>query len=196
MKKDYQGARSSFSVPLNGIEGIPQNFIDLYELDEWSSVKTSPYYNSVHILVPLLAIPCERASVIRFLAFVAHMEEGFKTLLRERDPRALLLLAHWYAKVWKAIWWIERRAVLECQAICMYLDKEHIENKLLREMLMFPRRRCGLAVETIWFGEEELMLLKNGTTEPIPELSTMFMLDGTGKRAKRLAFGIIPNEGR
>ncbi|KUJ13585.1 uncharacterized protein LY89DRAFT_160287 [Mollisia scopiformis] len=163
MKHDYETSHPAFKVPLHGIEGIPPQFVELYDLNDWVSARVNPYYTSVHIMMPLLPIPCERASIIRFLAFVGHMDEGFKKLLRARDARALLLLAYWYAKVWKAVWWIERRAVLECKAICLYLDKHHKDDKLLQEMLMFPKRRCGLAIDTNWMGEEERVRFNTGT---------------------------------
>ncbi|CZR67965.1 related to ECM22 Sterol regulatory element binding protein, member of the fungus-specific Zn[2]-Cys[6] binuclear cluster family of transcription factors [Phialocephala subalpina] len=168
MKNDYDTAHPPFSIPLNGIEGIPPDFAAVFDLCGWVSAKTSPYYTQVHILISLLPIPCERGSIIRFLAFIGHMQEDFKRLLRERDPRALLLLAYWYAKVWKAVWWIERRAVLECEAICRYLDRWHGDDKKLMDLLMFPKRRCGMAPELSWIGEEEMGLVSTGPSPVFP----------------------------
>ncbi|KAE8448854.1 hypothetical protein EG329_008856 [Mollisiaceae sp. DMI_Dod_QoI] len=193
MKADYDTAQPAFKVPLHGTEGIPPKFVELLQLDDWVSAKTSPYYTSIHILVPLLPIPCERASIIRFLAFIGHMQEDFKDLLRARDPRALLLLAYWYAKVWKSVWWIERRAVLECEAICRYLDRRHEKDTVLQELLLFPKRRCGLAPECSWIGQEELDVLGEKVFLPNPAEEFLRNAEGGGTR---FAFGLLPSEGR
>jgi hypothetical protein len=38
---------------------------------------------------------------------------------------------------------MDRRATLECQAICLYLERYSTDGKIL-ELLEFPRTRCGL----------------------------------------------------
>jgi hypothetical protein len=196
MKDTYKNAITPFKVPLSGIEGIPPQFVELFDLDDWVTAKVNPYYTSVHILIPLLPIPCERESIVRFLTFMGHMEDEFKDLLRARDPRALLLVAYFYAKVWKSTWWMERRAVLECEAICLYLERYHADNKLLQEMLMVPKRRCGLAREVQWIGDEELLLVRV-TSEPDQPLPLTYLsLDETGRPSTQLSWGVVPRQGK
>lgn len=61
--------------------------------------------------------------MVRFLSFPVLMRPQFKALLKEKDARAMLLLAYWYAKVCESQWWIKTRAILECTAICRYLER-------------------------------------------------------------------------
>lgn len=126
---------------------------------------------------------------------MSHMDDEFKTLLRGRDPRALLLVAYFYAKVWRSTWWMERRAVLECEAICLYLERNHADNKLLQEMLMVPKRRCGLANEVQWIGDEELLLVRSDS-EPdwLSPLTNVSL--GILEPRSRLSWGVIPHQGR
>ena len=53
------------------------------------------------------------------------MQPVYKSLLERKDPRALLILAWWNAKVChvEECWWIQRRIVLEGRAICRYLRR-------------------------------------------------------------------------
>lgn len=126
-----------------GIEGIPMEFRSLCEVDE-RTTEMNPYLAVLQELVPLLAAETTQANVLTFLSFLGHMSADFKRLLQVRDPRALLLLAYWYAKVRDLVWWLERRAVLECQAICLYLERHHAEETAILNLLPYPKIRCGL----------------------------------------------------
>ena len=140
-KTDYLVSAASRS----GIEGIPSVFMQLYGLDNSSTAETSPYYAAVHALAPLMRIECDQSNFLRFLSIIGQMQPEFKRLLEQKDPRALLLLAYWYAKVCHAVWWVERRAILECQATCLYLERHHAGETAIQELLPFPKMRCGLA---------------------------------------------------
>ncbi|KAL3956022.1 hypothetical protein ACCO45_008868 [Purpureocillium lilacinum] len=73
-------------------------------------------------LPPLFARRASDRNVSRFLTFVAQLPAPFRRLLERRDPRALLLLAYWHAKVARRpSWWVRRRSVVEGLAICDYL---------------------------------------------------------------------------
>ncbi|OAA57686.1 Zn(2)-C6 fungal-type DNA-binding domain protein [Cordyceps fumosorosea ARSEF 2679] len=62
----------------------------------------------------------------RLFAFPMEMGEEMKRLLRERDPRALLLLACWHAKLVEyPAWWVKFRCVVEGLAIAMHLRRRH-----------------------------------------------------------------------
>jgi hypothetical protein len=136
----------SHAIPGSGIAGLPEAFVRLCGLDEMSTGDSSLYYAAVHTLALLLEVECEQATVVRFLGFICHMQPAFKRLLELKDPRALLLLAYWYAKVCRAVWWLEWRAVMECRATCLYLERYHAEETAVLELLLFPKMRCGLLV--------------------------------------------------
>lgn len=138
--KDKTGHPAS-AVITSRIFGIPFTFNQLCGLNDLSTAYNNPYYTAVHALAPLLDIECDQSTIGRFLSFVNYMQPEFQGLLERKDPRALLLLAYWYAKVCHSLWWIARRAKLECQAICLYLERYH-RNIATHELLQFPRMRC------------------------------------------------------
>lgn len=111
--------------PRSGIEGIPQTLVDMCELDQWSSAQNNPYHTAARSLSDLLEMSETHCSSLRFLSFVNTTEPDFEILLKERDPRALVLMAIWYGLVPKSTWWISLRASLERRAVCIYLDRYH-----------------------------------------------------------------------
>lgn len=126
-----------------GLEYLPPQFTYLFDLD--APKESNIYYGALHTLGTLLPLQCGQKTLIQFLSFLSHVDVTFKTLLEVKDHRALLLLAYWYAKVCKtSIWWMDRRATLECQAICLYLQR-YSTNLVIHELLDFPRSKCGLA---------------------------------------------------
>jgi hypothetical protein len=145
LKEDFNnGYLVAFDVPVCGVEGIPEPFVRLCGLDGASSRESSPYFVAVHVLVALLGVECRQETIVRFLGFIGHMRPEFKRLLERKDSRALVLLAYWYAKVCKAVWWLEWRAIMECRATCLYLEKWHAGEREPLELLGWPKMRCGL----------------------------------------------------
>jgi len=116
-----------------------------YQYDEQNPQSSrDSYYNATSIIVRLLPIQCTHSTILYFLAFIGHMETEFKALLHEKDPKALLLLAWWYAKMLDyPAWWLQRRSQLECKAICMYLQRHHMQQSVLGRLLDFPKMMCG-----------------------------------------------------
>ena len=133
------------SAPIN--ESVPPRFIQLYNLDSSSTADNNPYHAAVSTLAPLLHLQGARINIIKFFSFTGHIRPEFQRLLEQKDPRALLLLAYWYAKVCRTVWWMERRAKLECQAICIYLERYHADEMDLKELLLFPKAQCGSAAD-------------------------------------------------
>ncbi|OBT82997.1 hypothetical protein VE02_08270 [Pseudogymnoascus sp. 03VT05] len=126
--------------------GIPPTFSRLYCLDDPESENGS-YAVAVRALVALLPVECDSQNYVTSLLFQGHMQPAFRELLAQRDARALLLLAYWYAKICHSVWWVERRATLECQAICLYLERYHGRDAEIQELLHYPRMRCGMMTE-------------------------------------------------
>lgn len=128
----------------SSVEVMPAVFNELYGIDDSSTPDNNPYYSAVHSLARLLRIECNLPNVPTFLGFMKHFDLKGMRLLEQKDPRMLLLLAYWYAKVCHSAWWIERRATIECQGICLYLERYHADQTLIQELLEFPRLQCGL----------------------------------------------------
>ena len=133
MASEY--AQVSFSIPEMGIAGVPQLLIELCDLDTSSTAEDSPYFVPVQVLSILHNTPNEQIRPARILGFIHHMPPRFKTLLMEKDPIALMLTALWYEKAQHAIWWMERRAIIESQAIYLYLQRYHRGNTRIQALL-------------------------------------------------------------
>jgi hypothetical protein len=118
MKGEY--AQMFNSIAADGVSGVPPWLAVLCDLHEGSTIHNNPYFTAAHTLSLVLDQSAE-ISRSRILAFTSQMEPSFKDLLRVKDPVALLLLALWYERAGPAIWWIQHRATIEYQAICLYL---------------------------------------------------------------------------
>lgn len=109
-----------------------------------SSDTTSPYHVPLSILAQLFPQRASDRNVSRFLTFVAQLPAPFRRLLERRDPRALLLLAYWHAKVARRpSWWVRRRSVVEGLAICDYLSGPRCRDAAgpdVVALLEWPRR--------------------------------------------------------
>ena len=128
-------------------EKLPTEMVTLCGLDDpGATPESNPYYKAACILSNVIDLTLDQDNVVQFLSFTGHMDPLYKGLLACKDPRALLLLVWWYAKVSKTLcqWWIQRRAELEGRAICIYLEKFVWRDERMRSLLAFPRRECGL----------------------------------------------------
>jgi hypothetical protein len=119
-------------------------FVDLCNLHDSSNSETNPYYAAVHSLMPLLNLEVNESTTLRFLSYISYMSSEFKDLLEEKDSRAMLLLAFWYAKVCRSHWWVAHRARLEGQAICIYLERYQGDYTAIQALLQFPKMQLGL----------------------------------------------------
>jgi hypothetical protein len=88
------------------------------------------YYGALGVLTSLRLLRCDASTMMQFLSFFGCMHQSFGSLLKTKDPAAMLLLAFWYAKVshYKQ-WWLWPRADGECQSICMFLSWHHANDE-------------------------------------------------------------------
>lgn len=126
-----------------GLEVLPPQFLALYDLDATLTTDNNPFYDAASMLAKSWNIDCEFTSLSNFFSFVRQMSPGFKQLLERKDARALLLLAYFYAQVCRYQYWWLRRTLLECQAICMYLERNHQHEPGILALLQFPKRACS-----------------------------------------------------
>ncbi|MCJ1386855.1 hypothetical protein MMC17_009983 [Xylographa soralifera] len=123
---------------------LPPTFDKLYDLE---GSENNPYYTSLRSLAPLLHMECVQSNFHRFYSFIAHVNTDLKELLHWKDPRAMLLLAYWYALMCNSQWWVSRRARIECQSISLYLVRYCAKDAAIQELVEFPKMRCGLVFD-------------------------------------------------
>jgi hypothetical protein len=122
---------------------VPSEFIELYGLDTTVTSDNQPYYAAASSLARSLKTDCKITVIMNFLSFISDMRIDYKRLLEQKDPRALLLLAWWYGTICQyPHWWIWRRAAIECQAICMYLERYYRHETSIQTLLRYPSLMC------------------------------------------------------
>ena len=128
-----------------GLEALPPELIQLCGLDSSSTSRDNPYYDVTTALAKSLYSDCKLTTILSFLAVIGNFHPEYKRLLKRKEPIALLLLAYWFAKMCQIPhWWIMRRAALEGQAICIYLQRYHGYNSDIQQLLQFPKMMCSL----------------------------------------------------
>jgi hypothetical protein len=133
MSKEYQALFAP--IPMVGIDDIPATLVRLCNLDKYSTCESNPYFVAAHTISGLQGLSDEPFTRSKCLNFISHMQQPFKNLLQEKDPVALLLLALWYTKVHRFMWFIQHRATVESQSILLYLHRYHKDNRAIRELL-------------------------------------------------------------
>ena len=120
-----------------GLTALPTNFVEYYGFAD-DLLKADPYFAPAF----MLAQSWEKSSstILNFWFFASNMMPRYKLLLAQKDPKALVILAYW----WKIIaekgnWNFFSRASIECQSICLYLERFHGEDQELQSLLRFPR---------------------------------------------------------
>ncbi|KAK6372679.1 hypothetical protein LTR64_004597 [Lithohypha guttulata] len=126
--------------PIPGINGILPILVTLCGLDKNSTGENNPYHTAASRLTTLLAVPGTPDNVLTFMVFAGGMKKEFRALLHKKDPRALLLLALWYSKLFHSMWWVVPRARLECQAICQYLGEMRVQERGFQQVLGVVRK--------------------------------------------------------
>ncbi|KAK5057737.1 hypothetical protein LTR84_011738 [Exophiala bonariae] len=111
----------------------------------------NPYHETIDKLATILALECNEKNWIRLLCFLMHATPGYTSLLQQKDPWALMMLAYWYAKVCQARWWLARRGILEGLAICLYIERNCLEDQKLQEAVTWPKQilESLMAIEQI-----------------------------------------------
>ena len=90
----------------------------------------------------MLKLDLTREYPLKLTSFAPRLLPEFTGLLLRKDPKALVILSYWLAKMSELkLWWIPLRASLECTAICMFL--ENSKDSRILKLLEFPAKSCG-----------------------------------------------------
>jgi len=123
---------------------VTRDFTELFNIGPSSTGGNNPYHSPALALTRLLGVQCDEMTAIEFFAFIGHLDADIKLLLDRKDPKALLLVACWYAKIYHVQWWVAKRGFLEGRAICIYLDRYHGDDERIQRLLEWPKAAFGL----------------------------------------------------
>ncbi|KAK8111653.1 C6 finger domain protein [Apiospora kogelbergensis] len=122
-------------LPDNSIENLPEPLATVCGLDAWSTAETNPYFHAAYALSRVQNVPDAQVTIGLTELFTRSIHGPFESLLRAKDPVALLLMYLWYRKAGRSIWWIGLRAKMECPSICAYLRLYHRELGAVQALL-------------------------------------------------------------
>ncbi|KAE8146973.1 hypothetical protein BDV25DRAFT_161376 [Aspergillus avenaceus] len=127
-----------------GREGLDPDLADLCGIDDCTTAATNPYYEPLRMLTAILVLEATLENSAQCTTFMGRLENNFLSLLRMRDPPALVILVQWMGRMCTLSHfqpWVEGRLRAECVAICMFLE-QHSDGRI-RRLLEFPSRACG-----------------------------------------------------
>jgi len=130
---------SNMPKPERSLQNVPSELLAFYDLNG-CSINNNPY------AIPLSGIfrpPIPNGpplTVTVFYAIISCIEGEFGRLLRAKDFPALLIMVYWYSKLCTGQWWLKRRALMEGQATCLYLQRFARHNAALQDLLTVPRQ--------------------------------------------------------
>jgi hypothetical protein len=134
--------KGTYSDESPGIQGLPEEFVKLCDLNENSTPENNPYHLPVRLLTPLLKLERRAENTFKFIHWFAAVDDKFATLLQKKDHPALLIFSYWLAMLCDLNqWWCDDRAKRECYAICMVLSESSSEDIL--RLLDYPAKACG-----------------------------------------------------
>lgn len=145
-------------------DALPSIFYSVFNIDDSSSVETNPYHTAVSLLAQMLPLAITEDTVIRYLSFLTQLDPRYRKLLEEKDPRAMVLLAWWYTKAAAHdSWWMQRRSLVEGQAICIYLERYCMHIEGIPDLVQFPKRAFETCQKNkgVGMGERGALVLGN-----------------------------------
>ena len=125
---------------------LPDGFYELFELSNVSGGSKNPYYAGAVAIAEILRRELCETNFIPHISFPSILDDRIRALLHQKDPRAMLLLLYWYAKICnKRLWWLWKHSWTEGLAICEYLERAWMGQTELTRLLVWPRKMLMMA---------------------------------------------------
>ncbi|KAI9849758.1 MAG: hypothetical protein M1838_006259 [Thelocarpon superellum] len=133
-----------------GLEGVPERWIKIFELDDAGGVcdcetagSADVFRPPVTVLAMLRELEPVHANIFKNLQFLGKVQRDFRALLYDRDERALWLFGYWLGLMcrFEGMWWSDQRVRRDHKAIGIWLEQLHlpkrpgIEGDMWREMM-------------------------------------------------------------
>ena len=140
-----------------GLEGIPEMWIKVFELDGAGYSCTSEtasftgtdkttheggvavaksklgnvFQAPVMTLMRLRNLEIVRLNEFKNLQLLGKVQQEFLALLYDRDERTLWLFGYWLGLMcrFEGMWWCDKRVRMDYKAICMWLEQVHLADR-------------------------------------------------------------------
>jgi len=131
--------------PRSAAEGLPTKLLLMcgYKPDATEhELQNNPYVPPLQALNALMPLERNMPNLLKYLRFLAGIDNTFFMLVSQNDPKALLIIGYCFALMCDIeLWWTQPRARRDCWAICSFLDQ--LGNNDIRQLLQFPASACG-----------------------------------------------------
>ena len=148
---------NSFMIDISDEEAfgaLPADMLRLCNLGPDSIPETNIFYFPAAVLGRLMPLRHVDETRYKFMAFMVGMSPAFLKATEDKDPRALLLMAYFLAKLrGPSPWWAGRRLRLEAEAVCRYLERFYGHIPGMRELMEFPQQYAAL-MDFEYFGSQ------------------------------------------
>ncbi|KAL6237971.1 hypothetical protein BDW75DRAFT_202714 [Aspergillus navahoensis] len=132
-----------------GREGLRPDLADLCGITDETDDRTSPYWHPIKLLTPYMELERNAQNASQCVTWMGRLDPPFVNLCRERDPRALVILAYWMGlmcSLSRWVPWVEGRIRKECIAVCIYL--ESLGDPVIQPFLEFPAAAAGYILQS------------------------------------------------
>ncbi len=103
---------------------IPEHWRTVFEINEDEDLSCKAYGRALYDLAILTAREDHARPLTQVMTFAYRLDSRMLMSLHDRDPAAICILAMWLGCLCRIdIWWLSRRARLECYAACEYLNR-------------------------------------------------------------------------
>ncbi|OIW32738.1 hypothetical protein CONLIGDRAFT_277014 [Coniochaeta ligniaria NRRL 30616] len=121
-------------------------------IDEDEEVRDHLFREPLFLLAETRELAPTMANVFHYLQFLGKLEPEFKTLLYDRDPRAMWAFGYWLGLVCRFdyIWWVTRRARRDFTAIVIWLRSSGLTERPGREGLLWAEMMRDLEESLHW----------------------------------------------
>ena len=131
-----------------GPAGLDPDLVEICGIDHLTTEENSLYYTPLRNLTALKKLEKNGRNSTLCTSFMGRLECELLSLLKARDPPALIILAHWMGLMcllspWQP--WVEGRVRAECVAICMFLEQS--TDPRMQRLLRFPAESCGYELD-------------------------------------------------
>lgn len=144
------------------LDGVPDAWLDVFGLargregrrvsSSSSEVAQFLFWDPLRLLVVLRDLEPVDANIYLYLRFVGTLEHEFRSLLYERDEKALWLFGYWLGLMcrFEHIWWCGRRVRRDFTAIVMWLRSCEVTARPGREGLLWTEMMMDLEDTPSW----------------------------------------------